>query len=341
MYNPNEKLKEIIKQKGGFINAHAHFDRSFTVTEENMKEVVNYHLFDKWEFVDRFKRSAEVSDYLKNFERAIITQMHHGVVGALTFVDVDSICNYKALEAAQLAKKTAIKRGFTLKICSQALKGVIKPKENRLLRDALERNQLDAIGGLPRADDPYQQAHLDEILYLGKTYNKLVHVHVDQLNHDLEKETELLARRTMRSGMEGKVTAVHGISIACHNREYRKDVYKMCADAGISFVSCPTAWIDSRRRETLSPTHNAITPVEEMLEYGLTVAIGSDNIHDVYKPYSTGDMSTELRFLLEALHMYDPQTLSEIATTNGRLVIGMEEYNDGHKRSEKGRSGLL
>ncbi len=341
MYNPNEKLREIIKQKGGFINAHAHFDRAFTVTENNMEKVVNYHLFDKWEFVDRFKKSAQVSDYLKNFEMAVISQMHYGVVGALTFVDVDSICGYKALQAAQLAKATAAERGFTLKICSQALKGVISPSENRLLRDSLEQDRLDAIGGLPRVDEPNQQAHLDEILYLGKTYNKRVHVHVDQLNCNLEKETELLARRTMRSGMEGKVTAVHGISIACHEKDYRRDVYKMSADAGLSFVSCPTAWIDSRRKETLTPTHNAITPVEEMLEYGLTVAIGSDNIHDVYKPYSTGDMSTELKFLLEALHMYDPSVLSEIATKNGRLVIGMEEYKNGHKQVKKGGLGLL
>ena len=341
MYNPNEKLKEIIKQKGGFINAHAHFDRAFTVTEDNMEKVVNYHLFDKWDFVDRFKKSAQISDYLRNFEMAIMSQQHYGVVGALTFVDVDSVCGYKALEAAQLAKTSAAKRGFTLKICSQALKGVIKSSENTLLRDALEQNKLDAIGGLPRIDEPNQQAHLDEILYLGKIYNKRVHVHVDQLNCNLEKETELLARRVMHAGMEGKVTAVHAISIACHDKDYRRDVYKMSADAGLSFVSCPTAWIDSRRKETLTPTHNAITPVEEMLEYGLTVAIGSDNIHDVYKPYSTGDMSTELKFLLEALHMYDSSVLSEIATKNGRLVIGMEEYKNGHKQVEKGGLSLL
>ena len=115
----------------------------------------------------------------------------------------------------------------------------------------------------------------------------------------------------------------------------------MSADAGLSFVTCPTAWIDSKRKETLTPTHNAITPVEEMLEYGLVVAIGSDNIHDVYKPYSTGDMSTELKFLLEALHMYDPKVLSEIATTNGRLVIGMEEYKNGDKQFEERRFSIL
>jgi len=341
MFNPNHKLIQRIKEKGGFINAHAHFDRAYTVTEDNMEKVVNYHLFDKWQFVDRFKKSAEVSDYLRNFERSILTQMHYGVTAALTFVDVDSVVNYKALEAAQIAKRTAKERGFTLKICSQALKGVLRPAENKLLRDALERDQLDAIGGLPRVDEPNQQAHLDELLYLGKTYNKRVHVHVDQLNDDLEKETELLAKRVMKAGLEGRVTAVHGISIACHNKHYRRDVYTMSKDAGLSFISCPTAWIDSRRKEDRTPTHNAITPVEEMLSHDLIVAIGSDNIHDVYKPYSTGDMGTELKFLLEALHLYDMETLSDIATKNGRLVIGMEEHINGDTKVQRGRPSIL
>lgn len=331
MFDPNKILINKIKERGGFINAHAHFDRAYTVTEENMEKVVNYHLFDKWKFVDKFKKAATSQDYLKNIVSAIRGQISWGVAGALTFIDVDTVCGFKALEAAQEAKKL-YKDNFKLKVCSQALKGVIKPKESRLLRKALEMDYLDAIGGLPRADAGYEQSHLDEILFLGKTHNKRVHVHVDQLNDNLEKETELLARRTMHWGMEGKVTAVHGISIACHSKEYRREVYKMSRDAGLSFISCPTAWIDSRRSENLTPTHNAITPVEEMLEQDLVVAIGSDNIHDVYKPYSTGNMALELKFLLEALHLYDIDTLIDIATKNGRLVIGMEEFNSGEQR---------
>ena len=69
-----------------------------------------------------------------------------------------------------------------------------------------------------------------------------------------------------------------------------------------------------------------------MLQHDLIVAIGSDNIHDVYKPFSTGDMATELKFLLESLHLYDIDALVDIATKNGRLVIGMEEH-----KSEGGR----
>ena len=331
MFNPNHKLIQKIKEKGGFINSHAHFDRAYTVTEENMEKVVNYHLFDKWEFVDRFKKNAEVSIYIDNMMTAIDQQIKYGVVGALTFVDIDSVCGFKAIEAAQVVKKEAKAKGFELKICSQALKGVLAPKENKLLRKALELGYLDIIGGLPRADEGKSQAHLDQILFLGKEYGKRVHVHVDQLNDSLEKETEMLALRTINWGMEGRVTAVHGISIAAHPKEYRDRVYGLARDAGLSFVSCPTAWIDSRRKEWLTPTHNSITPVEEMIKHGLTVAIGSDNIQDVYKPFSDGNMYTELKFLLECLHLYDIDALVDIATKNGRLVIGMEDDNEGAK----------
>jgi cytosine/adenosine deaminase-related metal-dependent hydrolase len=112
----------------------------------------------------------------------------------------------------------------------------------------------------------------------------------------------------------------------------------MSKDAGLSFITCPTAWIDSRRTEILSPTHNAITPVDEMIMHDLVVAIGSDNINDIYKPYSTGDMSLELKFLLEATHIYDQDVLVKIATENGLRVIGSHDSRD--RRISESKSKL-
>ena len=331
MFNPNKLLMRKIQNNGGFVNAHAHFDRAFTVTENNMEEVVNYHLFDKWSFVDKFKKKASVEDYYNNFKQAIDRQLALGVVAGLSFVDIDSVSEFRAIEAAQLAKKYGKENGFTLKIASQALKGVIAPTENKLLRKALELNYLDVIGGLPKVDKNYESAHLDQILFLGREYNKRVHVHVDQLNVDNETETEDLALATIKHKMYGRVTAVHSISLACHHKIYRERVYNVAKDAGLSFITCPTAWIDSRRSERLSPTHNSITPVEEMLKHNLVVAIGSDNIQDVYKPFSDGNMYLEVKFLLESLHLYDIDALVKIATDNGRLVIGMEDDNGAEK----------
>jgi cytosine/adenosine deaminase-related metal-dependent hydrolase len=315
-FNPNKLLIQKIKNNGGFVNAHAHFDRAFTVTEQNMEEVVNYHLFEKWGFVDKFKKTASVEDYFNNFKQAIDRQLSIGVVAGLTFVDIDSISEFRAIEAAQLAKKYGEEKGFTKK----------------LLHKALEMDYLDVIGGLPKVDKDRESAHLDQILFLGREYNKRVHVHVDQLNNDNEYETEHLALATIRHKMYGRVTAVHSISLACHSKAYRERIYSLSKDAGLSFITCPTAWIDSRRSERLSPTHNSITPVEEMLKHNLVVAIGSDNIQDVYKPFSDGNMYTEVKFLLESLHLYDIDALVKIATDNGRLVIGMEDNNNGAKK---------
>ncbi len=99
----------------------------------------------------------------------------------------------------------------------------------------------------------------------------------------------------------------------------------MSKDAGLSFISCPSAWIDHPRREDLAPIHNSTTPVDELIQHDLIVAIGSDNIYDVYKPYSNGDMMFELRMLLEACKVYDEETLVKIATSNGREVLGLND----------------
>jgi len=90
-------------------------------------------------------------------------------------------------------------------------------------------------------------------------------------------------------------------------------------------ISCPIAWIDHPRTERSAPSHNAITPVDEMLNYDIKVAIGTDNIMDVYKPFGDGDMWTEIKLLLEACKIYKPEILTTISTTNGLDVLGLEE----------------
>jgi cytosine/adenosine deaminase-related metal-dependent hydrolase len=325
IYNPSKELEDAIWIEGGFVNSHSHLDRAFTVTKESMASVVYNHLHQKWKYVDKYKTTATEEDYYNNITTALVGQRDLLTSHILSFIDLDPVVGTRALDAAVRAKNFANMLGVGFKIACQTLKGIMTPETQKLVVDALEEDKIDIIGSLPGADKGLEKEHVETVLMLGNIFEKRVHVHVDQLNTPKEKETELLARETMKMGMEGRVTAVHAISLACHPKWYRDEVYKMCKDAGLSFISCPTAWIDARRTEELTPTHNAITPVDELLKYDLTVALGSDNIHDVYKPYSTGDMRTELKFLLESTHLYDKATLIKIARENGLEVCG---FND-------------
>ena len=318
-YNPLDELKRKIIEAGGFCNSHAHFDRAGTVTEEDLRETVNNHLFEKWTLVDRFKSSATQSDYYENFSYALTLQKQAGVTSALSFVDVDFVCRYHALNASIFAKDLAKFLNIDLKIACQTLKGVVDPRARELIENRLDL--FDVVGSLPKADRGKEEEHLDIVMGWAKESKKRLHVHVDQLNSAEEKETELLARKTIQHGLEGRVTAVHSISLAAHPKAYRDEVYKICKDADLSFITCPTAWIDHPRSEVLSVGHNAITPIEELVENGFLVAIGTDNINDIYKPYCNGDMMTELRVMLEATHFYDMDELVKIATVNGKKII--------------------
>ncbi len=101
-------------------------------------------------------------------------------------------------------------------------------------------------------------------------------------------------------------------------------MYAQLVELDITVIACPSAWIDSLRTEELVPSHNSITPIDEMIPAGVRVAIGTDDIADIYKPFSDGDMWTELRILLEATHFYDMDALAEIATSNGLKSLGIK-----------------
>ena len=318
-YNPLEELKKRIIAAGGFCNTHAHFDRAGTITPEDLNETVNNHLFEKWTLVDQFKSSATQSDYYENFSYALTLQERAGVSSALSFVDIDPVCKYHALNASVNAKDLAKFLGIDLKIACQTLKGVIDSQPRQLLENRLDL--IDVIGSLPKADRGKEEEHLDIVMTWAKETKKRLHVHVDQMNSAEEKETELLARKTIEHGLEGRVTAVHSISLAAHPKAYRDEVYKICKDADLSFITCPTAWIDHPRSEVLSVGHNAITPIEELVENDFLVALGTDNINDIYKPYCNGDMMTELRVMLESTHFYNMDELVKIATINGKKII--------------------
>jgi len=243
-----------------------------------------------------------------------------GVRIACSFIDIDKVVGLKAIKAAHNVRKR-YKDKISLLFASQTLKGVLLKEAREWFEKGLP--YIDIIGGLPKTDAPHQDKHIDMLLQYAKQTGKRVHMHVDQENTASEKETELLAKKAVKHGLEGRVNAVHCISLAAHPKDYRSKVYKLLTKAGVGVVTCPLAWLASKRHEELTPTHNSIAPVEEMVAAGVTVGLGVDNIADVYMPFADGDIWTETRALLEACRFYDIDNIVAIASTNGRKILGV------------------
>ena len=313
---------EIIK-KGGWVNSHAHADRAFTMTPEKITIYQNANLQQKWDLVDEIKRNSTVDDYYRRFRQAIELMISQGVTAFGTFVDIDAVCEDRAIIAAHKAREV-YKSDIILKFANQTLKGVIEPSAKKWFDIGSE--MVDMIGGLPYRDEldfGKGLEAMDILMDKAKSLGKMLHVHVDQFNTPKEKETEQLCDKAIEHGMQGRVVAIHGISIGAHPKEYRKMLYQKMRDAQMMVIACPMAWIDSGRKEDLQPFHNALTPADELIPEGITVAIGTDNICDYMVPLCEGDMWQELSLLSAGCRFTNLEEMANIASINGRKVLGL------------------
>ncbi|PIP32573.1 hypothetical protein COV53_04855 [Candidatus Gottesmanbacteria bacterium CG11_big_fil_rev_8_21_14_0_20_37_11] len=318
-FDVKKHIIKLIMKNGGWVNTHAHIDRAYTLTPQNFK-LYQSPLSVKWGLVDEIKRNSTVSDVYDRMAQAVENMLQQGVTALGTFIDVDEVIGDKAIKAADRIREK-YKKDIRIKFINQVLKGVLDKKAREWFDIGAEF--VDIIGGLPGKDKGREDEHLDVLLTTAKRMKKMAHVHVDQQNLVIEKETELLVKKTVEHGMQGKVVGIHGISVAVHPKEYRKKLYKSMKDARVMMICCPTAWIDSKRSEDLVPTHNAITPVDEMVPAGITIALGVDNICDIYLPHIDGDMWTELRLMMAATRFFEIKQLVNIASVNGRKVLGL------------------
>lgn len=309
-----------IKDRGGWVNAHAHFDRAFTLTKTNF-QFGNIFFQEKWKLNREIQEKSSVDQIYDRMARATEKMLEQGVQAVGTFIDVNPSVKDKAIIAAQRLRDN-YRRDINIKFINQTLDGVMGEQALKWFKIGAEF--VDIIGGLPSIDKGKEVEHLDILFSTAKKMNKMLHVHVDQCNDPKEKETELLIDKTIEYGMEGKVVAIHAISVAAQRKAYRYTLYAEMQKVGIMVVANPTAYIDDTRKEILVPSHNSMTPVDELIPAGIIVALGTDNISDLHKPFTDGDMWTELRFLLEGCRYFDIDNLVKIATENGRKVLGLD-----------------
>lgn len=318
-FNLKNVITKKIKAGGGWVNCHAHIDRAYTITKDNFR-YSNAPYQEKWAIVDELKQQSTVTDIYDHMAQAIEILLAQGVTALGTFIDVDEYIKDKAIKAA-IKIREKYKSDICIKYINHVKKGVLEFHAREWFEIGAEF--ADIVGSMLGTDKGKNSEHLDVVINTAKRLNKMVHVHIDQSNTALEKETELLVNKTVEYGMEGKVVAIHGISIAAHPKEYRDKLYAKMKRVNMMIISCPTAWIDSARSEEMLPKHNSVTPADELISAGIVVGIGTDNFADITVPLSEGNMWEELRLLMITCRIKDIETAVNIATNNGRQILGL------------------
>ncbi len=311
-------LREKITANGGLVSCHAHFDKAYVISPETLEMTLD-SMEVKWDLWKQIKEGYTPENLIKRISLSAERMIAQGCTLTRTNIDVDNTVGMMCVEAA-LAVKEKYADQIEIQLCSQVLEGAMTPEAQEWIEKAAP--YVDVLGGLPSRDRPHQAEHLDYIFEMAKKHNKTVDVHIDQNNDPDEKDTELLARKAIEHGLQGRVNAVHCCSLAAQPDDYMHEVIKLIKEADMPVIVCPRSMIDGvQMRDKTAPVHNSIAPVPQLVEAGVKVALGVDNVHDYFCPFIDGDVFEELLFLIENCRYYDVEELVKIATTNGREIL--------------------
>jgi cytosine/creatinine deaminase len=322
-------------EMGGWRNYHAHLDRANTLDPKYWKhtgidplEAATYSLKTKQNLVGELhKGAAYTHDDLEARMSAQIKKMisqHTRSVHSLVDCTADNV-KLTAVETL-LKLKEEFKDAIGIMVGTQPIFGFKNPKENpdrlEIFREGSKK--ADFIGGLPEKDASPTRVgyneHMSIVIKLGIELGKEVHLHVDQENYPFENGTETLIEAVKWLGSpvivnqnSPTVWAVHVISPSCYDENRFKRMLDGLKKYNIGVICCPRAAITMRQlRPIMSPTHNSIARILEMIKWEISVRLGSDNISDIFIPTGDGNMLWELPILADALRYYNTKLWAKL-----------------------------
>ena len=298
-------------KKLNWVCHHLHIDKSNTVTKNLLKES-QVHMKEKWILMNDIKNNYTENSLRENMLNTTTNLVNQGCNHMRTFVDIDNIVKLEPLNHALNLQNYWKKNNVTLQIGTQLLNGLQTQENIDLFYKASKK--VNFIGCLPSRDpDPVE--HLNIVFNRAKELNLHIEAHLDQCNIPSEKETELFCDFVEKFNYQGKARAIHSVSLACHPLNYQRKIAKRLKNLDIGVIVCPSAAISmTQHNEFNAPLHNSIAPVKILIEEGVNIGLGVDNVKDIFMPFCDGDLQFELRLLAESERIYNPDTLINIAS---------------------------
>lgn len=306
-----------------FVNPHLHLCKVYTLQMMDEEALRDYHgaemgkAMTAIELAARIKERYDETWIIENVRRAVAQAALYGCTHLRAFADVDTKARLEGAKALIRAREEF--RGIVdIQVVAFAQDGIVRePGAADLVRQAMALG-ADVVGGIPWIE--YTEAdiaqHVREIFDIAREFDKPVSMLVDDAGDPGLRSLETMAVEALRCGWQGRVLAHHARAMALYPKPYLQKVAALLKKAGMGVVSDPHT----------GPLH---ARVRELLEEGVVVCLGQDDISDAYYPYGRNNM-LEVAFLASHLLWMttaaDMETLYDMITLRAAQAIGLQDY---------------
>ena len=329
----NGQTEGVLDAQGGlaippFVEPHIHLDTTQTAGQPAWNQ--SGTLFEGIERWAERKAQLTHEDVKARAWQTLKWQIANGIQYVRTHVDV-SDPTLTALKA-MLEVKAEVALWVDVQIVAFPQEGIMSyPNGEALLEEALKLG-ADVVGAIPHFEftREYGVESLHKTFALAQKYNKLIDVHCDEIDDEQSRFVETVAALALRENMGARVTASHTTAMHSYNGACTSRLFRLLKMSGINFVANPLVNIHLQGRFDTYPKRRGVTRVKEMLDAGINVCFGHDDVFDPWYPLGTANMLQVLHMGLHVCQLMGYQQIDDglkLITTYSAKTLNLQGYN--------------
>lgn len=242
------------------------------------------------EIYAKVKHDLTVEDIVARAGMVVKTAVANGTLWLRSHVDIDHIARLSILRGVAAARE-AYRDLIDIQLVAFPQLGLAQnPEAVEMMWQAME-NGCNLVGGMPHGEKTMDDAakHIDIAFEIAQKYHVDIDMHIDETDDPYWHSLELLADKTVETGWQGRVTAGHCCAMSAWDDKMAARIIDKVKAADIHIIT--NAPINSmlEGRHSGYPKPRGIARVKELLEAGVNVVCGQDDLQNMFYPFGKMD----------------------------------------------------
>jgi cytosine deaminase len=304
---------------------HAHLDKALT------SERVPNPTGDLMGAIDAWLSAAAAGmftheDTVERATAAMKLLLVHGVTAVRSHVNVAEEIGTSAVEAVVEARDrmAGLIDVEIVALTATPMTGPEGAGNRAALLQALDMG-ADLVGGCPHLD-PDGPELIRNALTVAADAGVGIDLHVDEMLDPTVLTLRELARQVTATGFEHGVTASHCVTLGMQEPDVQRQVAEEVGAAGISVVPLPQTNLYLQGRDHPRATPRGLAPIQVLVDAGVLVAAGADNVQDPFNLVGRSDPLETAALLVMAGHLL-PDDAFRLVSNDVRETLGMERVS--------------
>ncbi len=311
-----------------FVNGQLHACKAFwgRLLTQLPAELQQLPRFEAAHYV---KQLYTVDNVVARVDETIRLAIQHGTCAIRLFGDVDEASGVVAVEGL-IAIRERYRHLLKVEVVAFPQDGVTSARTPDLMRQALEAG-ADVVGGIPWIErgETAQRRHTEMCFALAQAFDKPLHFVCDDVADPASRTLDYVARQTLAKGFHGRVSATQCAALAFYPDDYAHSVIRLLQEAGITIFANSHVSLIATEFPPQQPWPRSITRVCELLDAGVPVACGQDDIDNWFYPFGRNDLLEVAHFMAhngQFAWQGEPDRVLPMITTTPAQVLDLPDY---------------